>query len=342
MRILVVGAGRMGALRAEDLAADPRVEQVLVTNRTPGRAAEVAARTGGATVAWDELAAAAARADAVVVAPATAAHAEVLEAVLPLGRPVLCEKPVATTLAETRRAVDRAAAHGTAVQVGFQRRFDAGLRAAHDLARTGALGTLYALRLLSHDHVPVSPEFIASSGGIFRDLAVHDLDLVAWLTGSPVATVHATVAVREHRRFDVRHPSAAGPVPDGDVAVVHAVTASGVQVSLHEARHDPRGHDVRAEVYGSGDSVAAGLNERTPVLALDGPPPGPAPYRGFVDRFREAFRAETAAFVGLVAGGPNPCPPEAAFDALRAAIGCELSVLRGGPVDVTGIGAADH
>ena len=342
MRILVVGAGRMGALRAEDLAADGRVEQVLVTNRTPDRAAAVAAGVGGTAVPWEELARVAADADGVVVAPATAAHAEVLDVVLPLGRPVLCEKPIATTLAGTRRAVDRAAGHGTAVQVGFQRRFDAGLRAMHDLARTGALGTLYALRLLSHDHEPSSPEFIATSGGIFRDLAVHDLDLVAWLTGSPVASVHATIAVREHPRFDVRHPGAAGPVPDGDVAVVHVVTASGVQVTLHEARHDPRGHDVRAELYGSGDSVAAGLNERTPLLPLDGAPLGTAPYGGFVDRFRESFRAETAAFVGLVAGGPNPCPPEAAFDALRAAIGCELSVLRGGPVDVTAIRAEDH
>ena len=342
MRVLVIGAGRMGALRAEDLAADPRVTQVLVTNRTSERAAQVAASTGATAVPWDDLDAAAAGADAVVVAPATAAHAQVLDRVLPLGRPVLCEKPVATTLAGTRRAVDRAAADGTVVQVGFQRRFDAGLRAMHERASEGALGTLYALRLLSHDHEPVSPEFIASSGGIFRDLAVHDLDLVAWLTGSPVATVHATIAVREHRRFDVRHPGAEGPVPDGDVAVVHAVTASGVQVTLHEARHDPRGHDVRAELYGSADSVAAGLNERTPLLPLDGDSLGTTPYGGFVDRFREAFRAETAAFVGVVAGGPNPCPPQAAFDALRAAIGCEVSVLRGEPVDVTTLRAEDH
>ena len=171
---------------------------------------------------------------------------------------------------------------------------------------------------------------------------MHDLDLVAWLTGSPVATVHATVAVREHPRFDVRHPSAAGPVPDGDVAVVHAVTASGVQVSLHEARHDPRGHDVRAELYGSADSVTAGLDARTPLRPLDGEPLGTDPYRGFVDRFRTAFRAETAAFVGLVDGGPNPCPPDAAVAALRAAIGCELSVLRGGPVDVAAISEQEH
>lgn len=342
MRILVVGAGRMGALRAQDLAADGRVGQVLVTNRTPDRAAQVAAVVGGTAVAWCDLARVAAQADAVVVAPATAAHAEVLDAVLPLGRPVLCEKPVATTVDGTLRAVARAAGHGTAVQVGFQRRFDAGLRAAHGLASTGALGTLYALRLLSHDHEPSSPEFIATSGGIFRDLAVHDLDLVAWLTGSPVATVHATVAVREHRRFDVRHPSAAGPVPDGDVALVHAVTASGVQVSLHEARHDPRGHDVRAELYGSADSVATGLGARTPLRPLDGAPLGSDPYGGFVDRFRDAFRAETAAFVGLVGGGPNPCPPQAAVDALRAAVACELSVLRGGPVEVASVGEQDR
>lgn len=347
MRVMVVGAGRMGGLRAQDLSADPRVEQVIIANRSPGRAEELAARLGAATLAWERIETAAV--DAVVVALATGSHAEILERVLPMGRPVLCEKPIALTLADTRRMIDLAAGHGSALQVGFQRRFDPGFRAVHRRIVHGGLGTLYSLRLLSHDHEPSSAAFIASSGGIFRDLHVHDLDLAAWLTGSPIASVYATIAVREHPQYHVRHHTRFGEVPDGDVALIHAVTASGVQVSIHGARHDPRGHDVRLEVFGSRDSVSAGLTERTPLLTLDDTAvlggsggAGTPPYSGFVERFREAFRAETAAFVDLVGGSPNPCPPQSALDGLRAAVACEVSVARMAPVAVSHIGIADH
>ena len=343
MRVLVMGAGRMGALRAEDLAADPRVAEVLVTNRSADRAEQLAARLGATAVPADRVPELAGTVDGVAVTSATEFHAAALEQVLPWGRPVLCEKPIALTLAGSRRLVDLAAAHGAALQVGFQRRFDPGLRAVQQRAASGGLGTLYALRLLSHDHEPGRAEFIASSGGIFRDLHVHDLDLVAWLTGSPVASVYATLEVREHRQYAVTHDGTAGPVPDGDVSLVHVRTASGVQVSVHGARHDPRGHDVRVEVFGSQDSVSAGLTRRTPLLTVDDGLLGDGsepPYGGFVERFREAFRAETAAFVDLVAGGPNPCPPEAALAALQAAIACEVSVLRGAPVAVAEIDPA--
>jgi myo-inositol 2-dehydrogenase/D-chiro-inositol 1-dehydrogenase len=250
---------------------------------------------------------------------------------------VLCEKPVGLTLTETQQVIDRAARTGSAIQIGFQRRFDAGLRAVHDRVHDGRLGTLYSVRMMSHDHQPSDAAFIAASGGIFRDLHVHDLDLLAWLTGSPVATVYATATVREH----VRYVDAG----DADVSLIHAVTESGVQASIHGARHDPRGHDVRVEAFGSRDSVAAGLTERTPLLPLDGPTaehPPALPYTGFVDRFREAFRTETSAFLDLVGGAPNPCPPTSALDSLRAAIACELSLRRAEPVRVDEIVTEDH
>ncbi len=339
MRVVVVGAGRMGALRTEDLAADPRVTQVLLTNRSPVRAVALAARFGAEVLAWERLGEEGA--DAYVVALATGLHAQVLHTVLARGRPVLCEKPVALTLADTQRAIHLAAETGSELQIGFQRRFDAGLRAARDRIADGRLGTLYSMRLISHDHQPSDAAFIASSGGIFRDLHVHDLDLIAWLTGSPVATVYATTAVREHRRY--------GELGDGDVSLIHAVTSSGVQASVHGARHDPRGHDVRVEVFGSQDSVTAGLTERTPLLALDGSLVAPAggsapvePYTGFIDRFRDAFRAETTSFVDLVAGGVNRCPPQAALESLRAAIACEVSLARSAPVTVDEITTEAH
>ncbi len=334
MRIAVIGAGRMGAIRVEDLAADPRVHEVLVANRTEARAAELAERFGVRSLPLSALEDV--DVDGTVVALATAAHGDQLARVLSRGRPALCEKPIALTLADTQSAIARAEQEGATLQIGFQRRFDTGIRAVRDHIAGGRLGTLYTLRLLSHDHTPSTPEFLAGSGGIFRDLHVHDLDLVRWLTGEQIATVFATSAVRAHPQY--------AEFDDADVSLIHAVTTSGVQVSVHGARHDALGHDVRLEALGSADSVATGLNHRTPLRSLDEDlGTNAAPYVGFVDRFRDAFRRETAAFVSLVTGeGTNPCPPEAALESLRAAIACERSVATGAVVRVADIHPTDR
>ena len=326
MRVVVIGAGRMGAIRVEDLVADDRVDEVLVTNRTPDRAVALAEQFGATAVPWST--ATDDQADAVIVAVGTDAHEGILEAILPHGRPVLCEKPIALTLADTRRVIDTAERFGVPLQIGFQRRFDTAIRAVHDDIAEGRLGTLYSLTMTAHDHTPSAREFIAGSGGIFRDMHVHDLDLVRWLTGSEVSTIYATKQVREHQDY--------ADFDDADVSAIHAVTESGVQVVITGTRHDARGHDVRLEAFGSRDSVSAGLNTRTPLrtveddLGID-----TRPYVGFVDRFREAFRNETASFVSLALGQiANPCPPDSALESLRLAIACEESVRIGGPVRV--------
>jgi len=117
-----------------------------------------------------------------------------------------------------------------------------------------------------------------------------------------------------------------------------------VQVLITGTRHDALGHDVRLEVHGSLDSVSAGLNPRTPLRTMEADLGiNTAPYAGFVDRFREAFRHETGAFVTLARGeSANPCPPDSALESLRIAIACEESVRRGGPVAVAEIDTAGH
>ncbi len=327
MRIAVVGAGRMGAIRVEDLAADPRVDEVLITNRSEPRARDLAERFGADVVPWGGVP----ETDGTVVALATNAHGGLLDAVLARGGPVLCEKPIALTLEETEQAIATADRHGATLQIGFQRRFDAGIREIRDRVSRGDVGPLYSMDLISHDHQPSSREFLAGSGGIFRDLHVHDFDLIRWITDSEVDSVYATKAVRAHPQY--------AEFDDADVALVHAVTRSGVQVAVRGARHDALGHDVRLELHGQRDSLAAGLNRRTPLRALDGDPElTDDPYTGFVDRFRDAFRRETSAFVDLVLGeSPNPCPPDSALESLRIAIACERSVTSGAPVRVADV-----
>jgi myo-inositol 2-dehydrogenase/D-chiro-inositol 1-dehydrogenase len=319
--VVVIGAGRMGDIRATDLAADPRVSRILIANRTRERAEALAERVGGEAIDWDT--AAETTADAYVMALATDAHGGMLDRLLEHGKPTLCEKPIALTIADTQRICDKAAQAGVAMQIGFQRRFDAGMAKARESVESGSIGTVYDLVLASRDHTPPGRDFLPGSGGIFRDLHVHDFDIASWIVGSPIETVQATRAIRgegDYAEFD-----------DADVTKIIATTESGVPISITGTRHDARGHDVRLEVFGSQDSLSAGITSRTPLLTLDGADVGidNDVYSGFIDRFREAFRAETTAFVDVIAGAPNPCPPSAALDALRAAIACERAVATG-------------
>jgi myo-inositol 2-dehydrogenase/D-chiro-inositol 1-dehydrogenase len=311
----------MGDIRATDLAADPRVSRILIANRTRERAEALAERVGGEAIDWDT--AAETTADAYVMALATDAHGGMLDRLLEHGKPTLCEKPIALTIADTQRICDKAAQAGVAMQIGFQRRFDAGMAKARESVESGSIGTVYDLVLASRDHTPPGRDFLPGSGGIFRDLHVHDFDIASWIVGSPIETVQATRAIRgegDYAEFD-----------DADVTKIIATTESGVPISITGTRHDARGHDVRLEVFGSQDSLSAGITSRTPLLTLDGADVGidNDVYSGFIDRFREAFRAETTAFVDVIAGAPNPCPPSAALDALRAAIACERAVATG-------------
>ncbi len=324
--VVVVGAGRMGDIRATDLASDPRISEIVIANRTPARADDLARRIGGRTVDWET--AAQTPADAYVMALATDAHGDMLAQLLEHGRPILCEKPIALTIADTQRICDAVEKSGAPMQIGFQRRFDAGMARARAMVARGDLGDIYDMVLASRDHVPPDRTFIPGSGGIFRDLHVHDLDIASWIADSPIEFVQATRAIRgagDFAEFD-----------DADVTKIIATTESGIPVSISGARHDARGQDVRIEVFGSKDSVSAGITPRTPLLALDGPQIGinTDVYTGFIDRFREAYRAETTAFVDLIGGAPNPCPPQAALEALRASIACERSARTGERVEV--------
>ncbi len=334
MRVAVIGAGRMAAIRVEDLLPDARVDEVLVTNRTASRAEELAQRFGATAVPWGDRALE--RADAFLITTGTDTHVEHLQRLLPLGRPVLCEKPIALTLRETAEMIDLAEQTGCALQIGFQRRFDSGLKAMHDAVRHGTIGTVYSLTMTAHDHTPSTREFIAGSGGIFRDMHVHDFDQLRWITGEEIATVFATSAVRAHHQY--------AEFDDADAALIHATTSGGIQAAISGTRHDAVGHDVRVELFGSADSMAAGLTSRTPLRITDGSlDVGVDPYSGFVDRFRDAFREETRSFVSMAAGEiANPCPPDSALEGMRVAMACEISVRTGQPVTVSDVSTQDN
>jgi myo-inositol 2-dehydrogenase/D-chiro-inositol 1-dehydrogenase len=315
MRIAILGTGRMGVMRARLLAADPSVAEVVLAGGDAARTAAVAAGCGATAATVEE--ALGASPDAVVVASATDRHAEQLQACLALGVPVLCEKPIALTVADTAASVAALREAGVPVQVGFQRRFDAGFLAIRDAVTAGRVGTVYALRLTSRDATPAEEHYIPGSGGIFRDMHVHDFDLARWITGREVVSAYAAGAVRGFERF-ARHG-------DVDTTAIVLRLDDGTLVTIDGARHDPRGYDVRMEVLGSQDALSAGLDDRTPLAGAAGPA-----WQTFPERFAAAFAAETAAFLAFARdGGDSPCPPEAALEALRVAVACDRSRAEG-------------
>ncbi len=332
MRVGLIGAGRIGIHHATTLAGLSQVAELLVSDVDSGRAAAVAADVGG-TVATD-LSKLLSSADAVVIAAPTDQHAALIEAGVAAGIPVFCEKPIALDLATTARVAAAVRASGVPVQMGFQRRFDAGFAAAAAMVADGSLGTVYLVRAGTHDPEPPPPHYIPDSGGIFRDMLVHDFDALRFVTSQEVDEVYAAGSVRAFEVF-AEHD-------DVDTAAVMLRFSEGTLGVVLGARHDPRGYDIRMEVFGSGDSVAVGWDDRTPLRSIEPgmpEPPGPA-YRFFQDRFADAYRAELEAFLAVAAGErPSPCTVEDAEWALRIAEACELSRRENRPVQLAEVSA---
>jgi myo-inositol 2-dehydrogenase/D-chiro-inositol 1-dehydrogenase len=223
--------------------------------------------------------------------------------------------------------VDELTIAGIALQIGFQRRFDAGYLAARRLRVEGRLGRVHAVRLATHDPAPHHEGYVAASGGIFRDLHIHDFDALRWVTGQEVVEVYADGSVLADERFarygDVDTGAAVLRLSDGSLGI-----GSG-------ARHDPRGYDVRMELFGSGDSVAVGLDERTPLCSVEPGVQEPASpgYRNVMERFDAAYRAELAAFLEVASGRTeSPCTGDDARTALLIAMAADRSLAEHRPV----------
>ena len=319
MRIGLAGVGRIGAFHASTLAGLDAVDEVVVADLDAGLAERVATEQG-LRHAPDIDTLLTSGLDAFVITTATTAHAALLRQALAAGIPTFCEKPVAATLDETIALTELSEARRRPVHIGFQRRFDAGYRRARAAVESGELGTIHALRALTHDQEPPHAAYIPTSGGIFRDCSVHDFDIIRFVTGHEVATVYAT---GENKGADFF-----GAAGDVDTAAAVLTLDDGTLVTATATRYSGGGHDVRLEVMGSDGSIAVGLDDSLALRsAEDGAtfPAGP-PHRSFMQRFLGAYRAELTAFCDVAAGRtPSPCTVRDALQAFRTAEACELS-----------------
>jgi myo-inositol 2-dehydrogenase/D-chiro-inositol 1-dehydrogenase len=325
VKIALLGAGRIGRLHARLLSEIDGIDEVIVADALAERAGEVAAEVGANPA--ESLDDALDRADAVVIAAATNAHAGLIREAIARGLPTFCEKPLADDLAATLEVAREIEASAVPFQLGFQRRFDAGYGEARRLVETGEIGTLYAIRLAGHDPAPPHESYIPASGGLFRDFSIHDFDILRWLTGCEVEEVWATGAVVAFPVFS--------KYGDVDTAVATLTLDRGPFTVLTVARHDPLGYDIRAELFGSKDSICVGLGPRTPIRSVEPGVPLPAgpPWRDFMERFEPAYRAELARFVAVAAGkAASPCTAADGVAALRIAEAATTSLHEHRPV----------
>ncbi|MGW3645991.1 Gfo/Idh/MocA family protein [Streptomyces sp. NPDC000878] len=328
MRIGILGLGRIGAFHAETLSGLDAVDSLVVSDPF-AEAAKAAAERFGAQVADSPEALLAAGVDGIVIAAATDAHPALILAAVEAGVPVFCEKPVARSMAEGVAVLNAVKDSGVEIQIGYQRRFDAGFTAARNAVQSGELGLLHSIRSTTLDPAPPPAAYIAASGGIFRDCSVHDFDILRWVTGREVTEVYA---VGGNRGAD--YIKEAG---DADTTGAILTLDDGTIAVVSNSRHNARGYDVRMDLHGFKDSISVGLEDKLPLRSVEPGVTFPAgvPHDFFMDRFIPAYRAELTAFTEVVAGTrTSPCTVAEALEAGWIADACTLSLQEHRPVRI--------
>jgi len=302
VRVAVVGVGRIGLTHAESLARRVHgARLVAVTTSKPERAAAVRECCGDVAVYPDlDALLAAGGLDAVVLASSTSAHADNVQRCAAAGVHILCEKPLALTLADCDRAIAAAEQAGVKLMIGHVRRFDPGHVEAKRFIKSGAIGRPLVFRAISGDVDPPPPSFAdpAVSGGLLLDAMYHDLYLSRWLMADEIRRVYAEGGALVD--------PAVGAVGDVDNAVVTLRFTDGAMGTLFVSRTTRYGHDLRVEVIGDEGAVQIGRFRQTPVRLLDRrgvhhDMPWTTP-----DRLGEAFVTEAQAFVDCLRGGTEP------------------------------------
>lgn len=328
MKIGLIGLGRIGTYHAANLVALDEVEQLVVTDAVPAAVASAVERFGAAPA--DSVESLLSAVDAVMITAPTTLHLGLIRQSVAAGLPTFCEKPVAEDPYAARDLLSWVEDSGVAVQIGFPRRFDPAFVAAKAALQAGELGFLTTVRSTTMDPAPPPLSYIAGSGGIFRDCAIHDLDAVRWVTGREVVEVYATGANKGDPEFtslaDVDTASALLTFDDGTLGVIS------------NTRYNGAGYDVRLELHGSAGSIAAGLDDGLPMISAEPSvtfPVGPA-HTFFMDRLAAAFRIEVAAFLDVAAGrAASPCTMADGLESSWIAEACARSLAEHRPVRVS-------
>lgn len=305
--IALLGCGRIGRVHAASLARIEGARVAAVADAAPEAARALAGRTG-APARGTEAILSDPGIDAVVIGTPTDTHSDLIHAAAAAGKAIFCEKPVDLSADRIRACIRAVEAAGVPFLTAFNRRFDPSFAALIRRLRAGEIGAVETVSITSRDPAPPPHAYVRASGGLFRDMMIHDLDLARVLLGEePVSVFAAGAALVD---------PAVADLDDVDSAVAVLTTASGRMCQIACSRRSGYGYDQRIEVHGAGGLLRAGNRAATTVEHWGETVASDPPVHFFLERYAEAYRAEMAHFVDCLARG---APPEPGIrDGLRA------------------------
>jgi myo-inositol 2-dehydrogenase / D-chiro-inositol 1-dehydrogenase len=313
LEFALFGAGRIGSVHAANIAAShPRATLAYVYDINPGAAAAIAARYNARVAASAEAALADPAVGAVLIASSTNTHVDLITAAARAGKAILCEKPIDLDIDRVENCRRAISGTGVPVQIAFNRRYDRSHRAVRDAVRAGQIGALEMLVITSRDPGLPPVPYLAVSGGIFRDMTIHDFDLARFILGDdPVKEVYATGSIMVEQRLQ--------DLGDVDTAMVVMKAASGALVHINNSRRAVYGYDQRVEAFGAGgmvqsDNLRASTLTRSDATVTDAKQPL---LNFFIERYLQAYRDELTDFIDVVEGAR---PPGAGFEDGRRAL----------------------
>jgi myo-inositol 2-dehydrogenase / D-chiro-inositol 1-dehydrogenase len=316
IELALFGAGQIGSIHARSIAADPRARLKYVVDTRQEAAQRIAAATGAAIV--DRATALGDPAiRGIVIASATDTHAEIAIAAAQAGKAIFCEKPIDLALDRVDACLAAVARAGIPFQIGFNRRFDPSFRAVRDGIDAGRVGTVELVVITSRDPAPDNEDYLRVSGGLFRDMTIHDFDMARFLLGEEPVEVFAAGSCLVDPVF--------ARLGDFDTVMVVLRTASGKLCHINNSVRAVYGYDQRIEVLGSAGMLRAA--NRTPTSLEYSGADGivsDKPLYFFLERYADAYAAELRGFVACIEEGRAPVP--SAEDGRRAMLLAEAAL----------------
>ena len=288
-------------MHAENLARHGRAELAAVFDIVPEAAQAVAGALGCETSEDAGELVGSSSVDAVFIASATQTHADYIEMAVEAGKPVFCEKPIDLSLERVNSCAAAIADTGVPVQIGFNRRFDPGHRAVHNALANGDIGALHQVIITSRDPGLPPRDYLKKSGGLMRDMTIHDFDMARFmLMDEPVEICALAGAIVD--------PSIGSDFGDADTAMLILRTADGKQCHINNSRSAAYGYDQRIELFGEKGMLVSGNRRAHEMQRFNADHTGIAePYlEFFIERYEESYLAEIEAFIDCIEAGSKP------------------------------------
>ena len=301
LRLALFGSGRIGQVHAHNLAADPSIDLALIADPFIDGAQALAEKTGARAVQDPDEVFADDSLDGVIIGSPTSTHVDLMTRAAGKGLAVLCEKPIDLDLDTVLSCRDQLAGVSTPIMLGFNRRFDPAFAAVNTRVAGGESGSLEQLTIISRDPEPAPRGYLEGSGGIFRDMTIHDLDMARFFVPD---IVEVTAVGTNQFSDDIRE------LGDYDAAILTLRGRQGELISITNSRHCAYGYDQRLEAFGPEGMLEARNLTPTSVRkhSSNGTGEQDPIFNFFLERYADAYRLELQAFAAAIRTGTQPSP----------------------------------